>query len=270
MDLCDNGFNDDMRHPSPILIHLKGNPGLAALIEVALLFIPAIPAYIWMWPNVSSLSLGAANVLTYLYVLVGTVWIGRRRWTWNELGVNFKGFSLTCACASVMLIGRLMIILSVEWQFKPPALTFWKLIGDILFYFCLVGLVEELLFRGLVFLALDRWLGSRWAILGSSFGFMLWHIFGHGILIGITSFFIGLIFALIRSRSGGITGLIIFHGLWDLQTTLLVASSNTAILEQLPPVISYPGWLRLGTMLLVLTPFYLWLIHPRFSRRKPR
>ena len=62
------------------------------------------------------------------------------------------------------------------------------------------------------------------AIWGSSFGFLLWHVFGQGPLAGMATFVIGLLFALIRWRAGGILGLIIFHGLWDLETVWLVTN----------------------------------------------
>ncbi len=29
-------------------------PGLSAMLEVGIMFLPAIPAYVWMWPNVKN------------------------------------------------------------------------------------------------------------------------------------------------------------------------------------------------------------------------
>ena len=50
-----------------------------------------------------------------------------------------------------------------------------QLIGDIVFYFALVGFIEELLFRGVIYRACDEWRGARWAIWGSAllFGVLL-------------------------------------------------------------------------------------------------
>ena len=92
---------------------------------------------------------------------------------------------------------------------------------------------------------------------------MLWHIFGQGPVIGVTTLVIGLAFALIRWRAGGIVGLIVLHGLWDLESTLLVAGDNATIFSQGYPAIASRGLLLLGTALLVLTPLYVWLIHPK-------
>ena len=65
--------------------------GLSALVEVGILFLPAIPAYIWIWPNVQGTTETIFQCLVYLYVLAGALYIGRRRWTWSELGINGKG-----------------------------------------------------------------------------------------------------------------------------------------------------------------------------------
>jgi len=244
--------------------------GLQALVEVGILFLPAIPAYLWVWPNLQGTRETVFQVLVYLYVLAGTVFIGRRRWTWNELGINRNGIWLSLGCGLAFVAARLLIIKGVAWQVSPPPLNAAGLAWDIFYYFALVGLVEELLFRGLVYRALEDWRGgtgqkhaTRWAIWGSAFGFMLWHIFGQGPVIGVTTLVIGLAFALIRWRAGGIVGLIVLHGLWDLESTLLVAGDNATIFSQGYPAIASRGLLLLGTALLVLTPLYVWLIHPK-------
>ncbi len=53
--------------------------------------------------------------------------------------------------------------------------------------------------------------------------------------------FIGLVFALLRWRVGGILGLIVLHGLWDLHAVLLVADSNAQVLSWGRPEIPHPG-----------------------------
>jgi len=248
----------------------RWSPGPSALLEVGMMFLPAIPAYLWLWPNLQGNTAWIVQAVVYVYVLAGTLFIGRRRWSWSELGINPCGLWLSLACALALLLGRLLIILSVRWQVAPPPLDPLLLVLDLLYYFCLVGLVEELLFRGLVYHALQSWGGVRAAIWGSSAGFMLWHIFGQGPLIGVTTFVIGLVFALLRWRAGGILGLVILHALWDLQSTLLVSNDNAAILAQDQPEIAQPAFTWIGLGLLVLVPLYLWLIHPRLQRRLNR
>jgi membrane protease YdiL (CAAX protease family) len=248
--------------------------GLSALIEIGIMFLPAIPAYIWVWPKVSGMSETIFQTLVYLYVLAGTIIIGRRRWSWSELGINRQGIGLGLGCAVFFIIARFLIIKGFDWKVAPPTISMGSLIWSIFFYIALVGLVEELLFRGLVYRALEDWRGiaptrraARWAIWGSSFGFLLWHIFGQGVFVGISSLAIGLVFALIRWRAGGIVGLIFLHGLWDLESTLMVAPDNASIFGQGMPVMISPALILAGTVLLVMVPLYVWFLHPWFAAK---
>jgi len=241
------------------------HPGLSALLAIGIMFLPAIPAYLWLWPNVEGLSNVVAQTVTYIYVLAGTLFIGFRRWDLDQLGLNCKGLGLSFACGLLVLAGRLLIILAIEWQIAPPPLTLLSILRDILFYFGLVGLGEELLFRGLVYRALEDWRSERWAIWGSSLGFALWHLFGQGPVVGAAVFLIGLLFAQIRWRAGGILGLILIHGLWDLETVLLVASSNEQILSIGRPEIPHPFLVILGLVLMLIVPLYLGWLHPRLA-----
>ena len=242
------------------------SPRLSALVEIGILFLPAIPAYLWMWPNLKGVQNDIVQAIVYLYVLAGTLYIGRRRWNWDQLGLNRKGIWLTAACGLVILAARLMIILSIDWAVHPASLTWFQVSIGLIYYFGLVGLVEELLFRGLIYRLLVDWKGVRWAIWGSSIGFGLWHIFGQGPLAGGATLLIGLLFALIRWRGGGIVGLIVLHGLWDLETVWLVSDSNTAILSPGAIAFRYPVLVWLGFVLLLLVPAYLGWLHPRLER----
>jgi membrane protease YdiL (CAAX protease family) len=238
------------------------HPSLAGLLEVGLMFLPAIPATLWVWPNVSGTAQDIWQSIVYLYVIAGTVLIGRRRYSWGQLGFNRQGIWLGLGCAAVLLAARQSIILGIDWAVQPAPFTWLGLAGKLLFYFALVGLGEELLFRGLIYRLLEDWRGVRWAIWGSSLGFLLWHIFGQGPLVGFASLLIGLLFALIRWRGGGIVGLILLHGLWDLQAVLLVAESNAAILNAGEIIFKSEPLVWLGTLLLFLVPVYMWKLHP--------
>lgn len=231
------------------------------------MFLPAIPAYLWMWPKLSGTSLLIIQSLVYIYILGGTLFIGLRRLNWSQLGLNKNGIGLSLFCGLVLLVGRLLIIFSITWAIRPAQLTLLRLLGDLIYYFGLVGLVEELLFRGLIYRLMEDWHGVRWAIWGSSIGFMLWHVFGQGPLMGIATLLIGLIFALIRWRAGGILGLILVHGLYDLETALLVSEDNALVLSQGALEIRALGLVYLGLSLLVLVPILLWKIYPYFNKR---
>ena len=76
------------------------HPSLAGLLEVGVMFLPAIPAYLWVWPKVSGTALDIWQTLVYLYVIAGTVFIGRRRYGWSELGLNWRGIWLAACCGA--------------------------------------------------------------------------------------------------------------------------------------------------------------------------
>jgi membrane protease YdiL (CAAX protease family) len=241
------------------------SPAQSALLEVGILFLPAIPAYLWLWPNVEGSGGTLANILVYLYVLAGTLFIGLRRWKGSELGLNLRGIPISLAYGGVFFLSRLLVLLGVQWPGTRPAFTFLESLGQVAFYIGMVGLVEELLHRGLIYRAIQEWRGDTWAVWGSSIAFMLWHIFGHGPVIGVTMFFFGLIFGMIRRYSGGITGLILVHGLIDLETVFLVSESNQEIVNS-RVAFAHPGLVFAGAVLLVALPLFMWLAHPRIFR----
>lgn len=243
------------------------HPSLSALFELGLLFLPAIPAYLWVWPRLSEQGNSLFQVLTYLYVLAGTLLIGLRRWSWADLGLNRKGLGLAAVCGAAILLGRLLILRSIDWGGEPAPLTWAGVLGNLLFYFGLVGLVEELLFRGLVYRLLEDWRGAAWAIWGSSLGFGLWHVFGQGVLAGLATAAVGVLFALIRWRAGGIVGLIALHGLWDLEVVWLVSTSNAEILAPGAVRFTSLAGICVGVVFLFLVPAAIllgpWLIKGR-------
>jgi protein-S-isoprenylcysteine O-methyltransferase Ste14/membrane protease YdiL (CAAX protease family) len=235
-------------------------PGPSAVLELGLLLTPALPAYLWLWPSLSGTSGWIVQSLVYVYIILGSLFIGLRRWSLVELGLNNKGWGISLAAGLAILAGRTLVILSVDWGASAPAFGPLRLLGEALFYFGLVGVGEELLFRGLLYKAFDEWRGVCWAIWGSSLGFALWHVFGQGALAGLATLFYGLVFALIRWRSGGISGLIFVHGLIDFSAVLLLPHTNVVAFGR--PDVSHPAWMALGLALIAFTPLYLWKVHP--------
>ncbi len=234
--------------------------GLSALLEVVVMFLPAIPAYLWLWPNVAGTSAWVANALSDLYAIAGSLVIGLRRWSLELLGVSRKGLWMGIACALAIVTGRSLVILSVAWNLPAPQFSPLRLVGEFVFDIALVGIGQELLFRGLIYRAFEDWRGTGWAIWGSSICFGFWHL-GGGPLIIITTALYGLIFALLRWRTGSILGAILVHGLMDFAGTLLLP--NTDVLSLGRPNIPHPSWMILGLVLIVAPPIYLWLFYPR-------
>lgn len=231
---------------------------IQALYEVGILFLPAIPAYLWIWPNLTGKNLDVFQLVTYVYVLAGALLIGRCHFTWDELGVNWNGLVPGLIYGTILIAGRTLVIVSVDWKAPLPSLNIATILSD-LFYCILIGITEELLFRGCVYRSLLGWQGIRWAIWGSSIGFMLWHLFGQGPLVGAAMLFYGLVFALMRWRLGGISALVVTHALVDFISFQMMPDIEMANLGR--PDVHHPTWLLAGLFLIIAIPLFLWLGH---------
>lgn len=238
-------------------MRLRSSPSLTALFEVALMFAPALPAYLWLWPNVTGTEWHTpAEVAAYAYMLAGTLFIGLRRWNLGELGLNRRGIGLSLACGAVVIAIMVLGRLAIDLPGEPRPLTVERLVGKIVFYFGLVGLIEELLFRGLVYRALDEWRGARWAVVGSSLAFGLYHIGWQGPLGALGTGIFGLLFGLIRWRAGGIVGPIFVHGLLDIIATEMNPGLMVQDITHIHVV--RPWCVLLGDVLLLAFIVYLW------------
>jgi len=193
-----------------------------------------------------------------LYFLAGCLVIGRRRWTWDQLGLNRGGLGLSLISGAVLIIGRILITLSVTWPGGSPTVTIGQLLGDIVFYFVFVGFIEELLFRGVIYRAFDEWRGARWAIWGSALMFGVYHAGWQGVAAVGTLLF-GVIFAVICWRAGSIVGLIVVHGLMDVSASLMLPGLEMQQLRQV--TLSSPLMLVTGYALILLVPIYLWKVY---------
>jgi membrane protease YdiL (CAAX protease family) len=221
--------------------------------------LPAIPAYLWLWPRVTPEMGDLPQALVYLYVLAGTLWIGRRYYPAQALGLNRGGIPPVLAWGGLVLLGRTLVILGVDWGAPPPAFEAARVLWEFVFYFGFVALTEELLFRGLVYRALLESRGASWAIYGSSVGFALWHVFGQGLLVGAAMLLYGWIFGLLRwragSETGGIWGLVLVHGLIDFSAAQMLPSLDVVGLGR--PAVPHAWMLALGLLLILSTPLGL-------------
>ncbi len=230
----------------------------SALVEIGLMFLPGIPALIWLWtPIQNTVWETPANVAVYVYFIVGMLFIGLRRWSWDEIGINRHGIGFSLACGAILILARLFALASTNIPFVWQLTTLDRFIGEIVFYFALVGLGEELIFRGVLWRALEEWRSTRWAIWLTTLGFGIWHIGGRGlggIAVGIIY---GIFFAAIRWRAGGIVGLIIVHALMDSSTVAIVPNIEmNYLLTQVRVVNSWFAILSEITFLGLL--IYLW------------
>lgn len=245
---------------------MRLSPSTSALIEVGAMFLPGIPAYIWLWPNVKGTEQTIAQVLVYFYFLAGTLFIGLRRWNLNQLGLNRRGLGVSLICGSAIIVAMIVGRLAINLPPEPQPMTIERLAFDIAFYFGLVGFIEELLFRGLIYRALEELRGTRLAIWGSAFAFGVYHVGWQGLLGGLGTGFLGLIDGAIRWRAGGILGLILTHGMYDVIAIELWPNVSAAQVPQLSGVNRALALIADG--LIFGTIIYLWKLHPFVERMR--
>jgi membrane protease YdiL (CAAX protease family) len=89
-------------------------------------------------------------------------------------------------------------------------------------------------------------------------------------LIILATALYGLLFALLRWRTGSILGAILVHGLMDFASTLLLPNTDVVSVSQSRPNIPHPFWMIFGLVLIIVPPIYLWLFHPLVKRYFPR
>ncbi len=232
-------------------------PSQATLVEICILFLPAIPAYLWLWPNVDGTIWNApVQSAVYVYFIAGALFIGLRRWNRDQLGLNRHGIGLSLSCGVLLVLARTFALLSTNIPLSLQFTTLARWMSEIAFYFLLVGVGEELLFRGLMYRALEEWRGVRWAIWGTTLVFGLWHVGGGGLLGLAGGAIYGLLFGAIRWRAGGIVGLMIVHGLVDITTAAIVPENPLRYFNQVQIV--QPLLAILTVAVLVGLPVCLW------------
>ncbi len=69
---------------------LAQNLSFSALLEVAVLFLPAIPAYIWIWPNIQGVTNGADISQGFYRYELGRLIQPRGRMTQNTRCVYYE------------------------------------------------------------------------------------------------------------------------------------------------------------------------------------
>ncbi len=246
-------------------MNLRLTRSQSALVEIGIMFSPAIPAYLWLWPAVDGTDWNTPiQSAVYVYFIACSLFIGLRRWNLDQLGINRNGIGFSLACGLVLIVARWLALfctnIPLSWQFT----TLDRIIGEVAYYFFLVGVGEELLFRGVMWRALEEWRGTRWAIWVTTIVFGLWHVGGgRGVLGFAAGIIFGIFFGAIRWRAGGIIGLIIAHALIDLSTVAITPNIEISYLTQFQVVNS---WLALLTEVMFLGLLvYLWKA-PRMKR----
>ena len=234
-----------------------------ALAWLALLFLPALPAYLWVWPRLDGREEDAFQVLTYLYLLLGGLLITRLWGSPAAIGFTRTNFWPGLLAGLLYTGGVVLGLLATNLaRFAPPALL-PAFIWQVFFYFILVGLTEEWIFRGLLYTALEEWHGASLAILGSAVMFGLYHLPSQGGRGFLATMIFGLFAALVRQRTGSFLALIFIHGLYDILVISLLPAGLPPGLAGLH--IDQPLLILLADSLFLGSFIYIW--HYRSSTR---
>lgn len=165
-------------------------------------------------------------------LLVGVFFVYRNKLlSKKELGwtLRFQPGSVKPVMSLLLLI--LIARLSFYLVFEPVSVNFD--LETVLFQGILVGFCDELLFRGILLALLNRIFSGKENLFGFplSFGILITSVlYGltQGFILGegfhlqinliriLLGFFVGLIAALLKERSGSLLPAIIFHNLWGL------------------------------------------------------
>ena len=175
----------------------------------------------------------------------------------EDYGLSIKNLSFSCkwgALFSLTVVTPPLLALLVLGQLKTTIENVESLMVDIFWYFVMVGFAEELFFRGYIQTRLNetfnkhfrKFLGFEveygWGLIITAVIFGVVHIFGginpfkgtyainpFYVFIAIFATFFGLLFGVIREKTGDIWACSILHGTWDFFWILIFMPSNATI-----------------------------------------
>ena len=203
--------------------------------------------------------LGWPFLLAALFLLLLTVWQ-----QWRDVGLNTlaSGRELLLAWLPMLYI-VVGLALAVVFGLPPVGVLLWILLNTFL-----VGLSEELMFRGVLLQAFRHTVAIWPAVWLTTLAFGAIHILNvfmtgelrPALIQSAAAALSGLLFIALRLRTGSLWPCIIVHGLWDFATFTVAASRSSDA-----PAISSGGPLTLTTfvpILLVLPNalYGLWLM----------
>lgn len=152
-----------------------------------------------------------------ILVVLGVMYLCR--WRLADLGVRWQGLR-----SGLLAAGLIFVFMAVpEWYAAYP--WRWQSLDDFTVYdaakYLSVSVAEELWFRGLVYISLERRWNRRVAVLGTAIAFGLAHLH-HGIVRVFLTGIDGIASSLARARTGNIIGLMLSHWFLDFMYKLFV------------------------------------------------
>jgi membrane protease YdiL (CAAX protease family) len=143
---------------------------------------------------------------------------------------------------------------SLAQALTPEGIFFWFVVGGLI-----APLIEELIFRGLLYRAWEAQWGWGWSMLATSALFAAYHP------VPFAAFISAIIFVAVYRRTGSIWAPIMVHGIGNMMTSPIFMGSvyfRTAGKETGEIAL---WWLHLGALgvVLVIVPIYVWMARTR-------
>jgi uncharacterized protein len=209
------------RSISPIIV--TGILFLAYTLDVTILYLPKITYFSglrWNWQG---------QLLNFIWPLIIVYFL--KLFTAKEVGLNLPKVKSTFILASLLAIFLVVIEVLVIYFFHlefPPIKDLN--IEGILYELTLPGLGEEIVFRGVFWAILNRYLSTTWSFLDIKCGWALiitsvlftsWHILEidphtHELVFhwdGLVALPIGILLGFIREKTGSIWPCVLFHNI---------------------------------------------------------
>jgi membrane protease YdiL (CAAX protease family) len=186
------------------------------------LLLPALPA---AWPGERVLGTGwnwSGQVLTLLATLgMAALLVRRAGLCWREMG--FTWTQRRGSLRPALGVSVVVLVMHIVWMSFSPVRLGGVTLETWLYQASMPGLVEELLFRGVLLALLDRAFVARREVFGASFGWgaaviTLVFLALHGVRIGHLTGVLpaALLFLWLRQRTGSLVMPTLVHNLWNL------------------------------------------------------
>ena len=187
------------------------NLAFAPLIRILSLSLPLLEFPILYWYLITSVPLFAA------------VWVAKRSlgYSWKGLGLTLRGWAVQLLVGlSGLLLGAAEYLI-LQPEPLAPELSWAATWQAALILFVCTGLLEELIFRGLLQRAADDTLG-RWAVPYVAMLFAVLHVGYRSLLDVVFVLVVGLFFGWVVERTRSLLGVTLAHGLTNTMLFLVM------------------------------------------------
>jgi membrane protease YdiL (CAAX protease family)/gamma-glutamylcyclotransferase (GGCT)/AIG2-like uncharacterized protein YtfP len=200
-------------------------------------------SYILQDLSITVLRLGSAGIC---------LWIAKRRWSMEALGLSHSVWPAPVAMASLLVAGGSGILnalsMTTDWN-----AAVWIRFVEIAIAFA-VALNEEIGFRGLIFNGIRELAGPKTAILISSLLFTAMHLGYQPLYSMLSIFFTGLCFATLRVKGVSLKIIILLHFFYDGCFALELSGNRV-----------FWNYFEYSEAMILLASVLAWMAHERYS-----